>query len=79
MPRPKRTQHPPRPVSATPVARGTCQGCGQFRVMSGDVLADHLTFVHQDGHPAGGVHETCPGAGQPPSGRVVHGARLDRS
>lgn len=77
MPRPKKGQEPRRPApSGKPEAsRGRCSGCGQFRIVDGDVLAPHLTFVRNDS-PRGGKHVQCPGAGKPPAGPVVRGALL---
>lgn len=58
--------------------RQACSGCSKLRpvaTVNGEhAIADHLVFVRDETHPAGGTHELCPGAGKPGDGMIIHSA-----
>lgn len=76
MPR-KRPAQPRQPLPApAPAGRGQCPACWVMRVVdTSGKIAPHQVREQYAG-PARLV--TCPGAGQQPSGRVIHGAGVAR-
>lgn len=83
MPRPK---NPNSRVRATGkpllMDRQACSGCSKLRPVTpadgSQVIVDHLVFVRDGTHPAGGTHELCLGAGKPGDGMIIHDAVVER-
>ena len=83
MPRPKNPNVSVIRATGKPTLlnRQICHGCSKFRLVAAvdgeHVIADHLVFVRDETHHAGGTHQLCPGAGKPGDGPVIHSAHFD--